>query len=167
MCAGSYTNYSNVQNVLPPVPLLEGGELVSPHEKVEPGLRILRLQRLQRVYGEGGACALQFALVNHHLRLVRKGQSRHRQTMLRGTQCSRLVPGLPGRNDVQTVEFELLDGCIGQRHVRMMRRVERTAKYANALLVGRSSRFAQTHSRFTRNSLYKRSSCEPASTGRW
>lgn len=149
------------------MPLLEGRKLICPHEKVKPDLRILRLHCLQRIDGEGGARALQLTLVNHHLCLVPEGQLCHRQAMLRSAQRTRLVPRLPGRNDVQVVEFKLVDGRPGQRDVRMMRRVERTTKYANAVFVRRSGSRVQTHSRLTRNSLYRRSSAEPASTGRW
>ena len=86
--------------------------------------------------------------------------------MLCSAQRTRLVPGLSGRNNVQAVEFKLLDGRSGERNVCMMRGVESAAEYADTVLLSGLDSPVQTHSRLTRNSLYKRSSAEPASTWR-
>jgi hypothetical protein len=52
-----------------------------------------------------------------------------------------------------------------QRDVRVVRRIKRAAKHANALSPWRLCG-AQTQSRLTRNSWYSRSSVDPASTWR-
>lgn len=78
-------------------------------------------------------------------------------------QCPRLVPGLPGRNDIKAVQSELRQRRLRQRHVRIVGRVKCTAKHANALGSWGWWRI-QTQSRLIKNSLYKRSSGEPAST---
>lgn len=104
--------------------------------------------------------------------------------MLRSSQHPRLVPGLPGRNEVQAVEIKLRQRGACKRPMRLVRRIERAAEDADPLFstgrvnvwsrrtIRRSDLpaqhlFVQTQSRLTKNSLYKRSSADPGSTGRW
>lgn len=152
LCSISYTNYSNFKNVLPSVPLPEGGKLVGPNKQVDLRLRIFRLQGLQGVYGEGGTRALNFTVIHHDTRHAVKCQPAHGQPVRRGAECPRLVPGLAGGNYIQPVQVELRQRGLRQREVRIVRRIKRAAKHANTLGPRRLC-CAQTQSRLTRNSL--------------
>lgn len=104
----SYTNYSKLKNVLPSVPLPESSKLVSPKEQVELGLRIFRLQCLQRVNREGRPRALQFTVIHHDARHIFKRQPGHGQPVNRRAQRPGFMPSLPGRNDVEGIQTELI-----------------------------------------------------------
>ena len=71
------------------------------------------------------------------------------------------MPSTAGWNDVQRIKLKSAQGDLRQRNVRIVRRVKSAAKNANL-----ARRFSQTQSRLGKNCVVKRSSCEPASTGR-
>ena len=132
-CAISYTNYSNFKNRLPLVPLSKGQKLISPNKKIKLGRRMFSLQGAQRFQGKGRPRALQLAVVDDNTRHVFKGQARHGQPVLRRAERPGLVPGLPGWNDVEGIERELLQRRLGQRDMGQVRRVKGTAKDAYSL----------------------------------
>ena len=168
LCTTSYTNYSNLQNALPLVPLPERCELICTHDKIELRPRIFDLQCLQRVYCEGRSCTSQFTVVDQGVRNPFKRQPGHGQSMRCIAQGSGLVPCVPGGNNVQYVQRKIIQCNAGQSDVSIVRRIKRTAKNTDAFWcrTGQCRSQTQTQSRLTKNSLYKRSSCDPASTGR-
>ncbi len=80
------------------------------------------------------------------------------------------MPSLPCRQNLNPVELKLVDGGLYQGHMGTMRRVERSAKNAQAqhspLRVDLGSWQIQTQSLGTKKWLSKRSSGEPASSWR-
>ena len=71
------------------------------------------------------------------------------------------VPSAACWNDVQRMKFKGGQGDLSQRNVRVVRRVKRAAKNTDL-----ARRWRQTQSRLGKKWVVKRSSCEPASTGR-
>ncbi len=91
---------------------------------------------------------------------------------------------MTGRKHLQFVKLKLRQRSLGERDMRHMRRIKSATKYANSPFstgrfrcqrcraIGHSNRterslLSQTQARGTRNSVYRRSSADPASTGRW
>ncbi len=132
LCAISYTNYSNFENVLPSVPLPESGKLVGTNKQVDLGLRIFSLQGLQRINCEAGARALDFAVIDHDMGHAFKRQPGHSQPMYRRAEGPGLVPGLAGGNNIQPVKPELRQSGLRQRDVGVVGRIKRAAKHANS-----------------------------------
>jgi hypothetical protein len=62
---------------------------------------------------------------------------------------------------MQHIQLQLVNGRLGQGHVRTVRRVKRPAKHTNALRA--ACRCSQTQSRRTKNCVVSAASGEPAS----
>jgi hypothetical protein len=67
---------------------------------------------------------------------MRKGQTRHGQAVRGITQVARFVPGLARRQHAHLVKLQLGQGRFNQGHMGQVRRVERSAKNAQALHSG-------------------------------
>ena len=137
---------------LPAVPSGKGGPLVGAHEQKKLGLRLLGAQGQHGVDGVAGPAPMQLALVDEHTGQVGEGQLDHGQPIGRWAQRPALVPGLPGRDDAQLVEFELRQGRTRERHMRLVRRIEGPAKQPDA------ARLAQTQSLAIKKSRSRRPS---------
>ena len=113
---------------------MEGGKLIRAHDEVQLRSRILQLQRLQRIDRKGRARSVHFSRVNAGACQTSKCEPGHGQAMCRLTQAPAFVPSLPGRNNQQPVKHKLLKGRLRQRHVRIVRGIERPPKHPDALI---------------------------------
>lgn len=86
-------------------------------------------------------------------------------------QCTGFMPGMPSRDNVDTVKIQLNNGRLDQGRVSRMWRIKRAAKNPQAedvcVFSGCVERQAQTQSLGTKKWLSKRSSGEPAASLRW
>jgi len=123
-----YTNCSLREYILPPVPMREGRQLVATDDQKERGVRLFGLQRFNCVDGVAVPFALDFTIVNADAVKPAEGQLRHFQPMLGGAQGPVFVPGEAGRDDFEFVQLQLVDGRLGQRQMRVVRRVEGATK---------------------------------------
>ena len=90
-------------------------------------------QFAQGIDGVSGSSTRDLARIDHRAGHARKGQSSHGQSVRCITESMGFVPGLPGRQHPHLVQLQLIDRRLDQRHVGQMRRIERAAKYADAL----------------------------------
>ena len=79
--AVSYTNYSNVKNLLPAAPLLESDKLVGPDKEVDLRLWMFGLQNFKRVNRECWPGALEFPVIHNNPWNIFKGKSGHCQSV--------------------------------------------------------------------------------------
>lgn len=160
--ASSYRNYSDAHYLMPFVPRGQGLRLVSAHDKVKLGARVLPLQFAQGIDGVGRARPADLAVIHQHTRQFPKSQLGHGKAVRRRGKRARLVPGLPRGKHPHYIQPELRDSSIDQRHVGIVRRVKRSAEDTDT-----PGWLRQTHSLRTRNFLYRSSSGEPLRVLRW
>ena len=103
-------------------------------EDQEPlGARALGLQLSHGIDGEGRACTLEFASVDHAAGFACQQRRQHRRAVV--GVCHHptgFLPRCTGRQPAQFVERELLRSSSTQREVRQVRRIEASTQQADA-----------------------------------
>ncbi len=128
-----YTNCSSREYILPPVPLIKGGQLVPADQQKERAVWVFGVQRFQRVDGVTRTRPLDFTLIHTDAVKTAEGQLGHLQPMLSGAQRPLFVPRVAGRDDFEFVQLQLRYSRLGQRQMCVVRWVEGPPKNANAL----------------------------------
>lgn len=153
----SYTYCSELRNLLPIAPLVQGAGLVFSHQQKQLSLRPPVLQDAQGVDGVAGADALDLLRINLNLRQVAEAQASHGQPVVGSRQWAGFVPGLAGGDDKQAIQAQMLQRGQYQGTVSVVRRVKRAAKDADSgwtvQVTGQAVPAPQAQSRGTKNRL--------------
>lgn len=123
-CTISYAYCSIFQNLFPPVPSGKRPRLVTPDDEEQFARRLGLQQFVQSVCGVGWAVSANFPGVQLRVRQAGKGEFTQGHAVVSGCQRPVFVPSLPGWNDEEFVQRQLLESALGQRDVGQVWRVK-------------------------------------------
>ncbi|CAM5194645.1 hypothetical protein CDEF62S_06022 [Castellaniella defragrans] len=119
-----------LHDVAPAVPGAEVRELVGAQD---PGVARALGEGEQGVQGVGGAGPLDLDRIHAQARVIGTGEAQHVQAVLRrGPQVAPL-PGTGGRYQLDMVQRQGVEGCLRERNVGPVHRVEAAAQQPYAL----------------------------------